>query len=65
MRKKRNFALCLTLLLLIAPLHLFAQQVTVKGLVLEKETGEPLPGVSIVVEGTPRGVSTDIDGTLK
>ncbi len=65
MRKKRNFALCLTLLLLIAPLHLFAQQVTVKGLVLEKETGEPLPGVSIVVEGTPRGVSTDIDGTFE
>jgi len=66
MRKKSNFPLWLTLLLFIAPLNLFAQQqVTVKGLVLEKETGEPLPGVSVVVEGTPRGVSTDIDGTFE
>ena len=28
------------------------------------ETGEPLPGVAIVVEGSPRGVTTDIDGTF-
>lgn len=28
------------------------------------ELGEPLPGVTIVVKGTPRGVTTDIDGTF-
>ncbi len=65
MRKKRNLVLYLTFFLFIAPLHLFAQQVTVKGRVIEQETGEPLPGVSIVVENTPRGVSTDIDGTFE
>ncbi len=27
------------------------------------EAGEPLPGVTIVVEGTTRGVITDVDGT--
>ncbi len=65
MRKKRNLVLYLTFFLFIAPLHLLAQQVTVKGRVIEQETGEPLPGVSIVVENTPRGVSTDIDGTFE
>lgn len=28
------------------------------------ELGEPLPGVTIVVKGTPRGVTTDIDGSF-
>jgi len=38
------------------------QLITVKGKVLD-EAGKPLPGVTIVVEGTPRGVITDVDGT--
>ncbi|WP_245874944.1 SusC/RagA family TonB-linked outer membrane protein [Bacteroides cutis] len=28
------------------------------------EMGEPLPGVTIVIQGTPRGVTTDVDGTF-
>lgn len=28
------------------------------------ENGEPLPGVTVVVQGTPRGVTTDVDGTF-
>ena len=39
------------------------QQKNVTGKVMD-ETGEPLPGVAIVVEGSPRGVTTDIDGTF-
>src|SRR5690554_2864215 len=38
------------------------QQSTVRGKVVDQE-GEPLPGVTITIEGTPRGVITDIDGT--
>ena len=38
------------------------QQSTVIGKVVDQE-GEPLPGVTITIEGTPRGVITDIDGT--
>lgn len=34
---------------------------TAKGKVVD-ETGDPLPGVTILVVGTPRGVITDIDG---
>ena len=65
MGKKCSLALWLLLFSLVVPLQLLAQQNTVKGRVLEKETGEPLPGVTIVVESTPRGVTTDVDGTFE
>jgi TonB-linked SusC/RagA family outer membrane protein len=37
------------------------QQITVTGVVLDP-TGEPLPGVSIVVKGTTTGIITDFNG---
>ncbi|MDO5607187.1 MAG: carboxypeptidase-like regulatory domain-containing protein, partial [Capnocytophaga sp.] len=41
----------------------FAQQsATVRGTITDAVTGTPLPGVSIVVKGTSKGVSTDFDG---
>ncbi len=54
----------LTLILFIFSLFsssLWAQDVIVNGTVTD-ETGGPLPGVSVVVNGTTRGVSTDFDG---
>jgi len=43
---------------------LFAQtNVTVTGTVTD-ENGAPMPGTTIQVKGTPRGVLTDIDGTF-
>ena len=39
----------------------WAQQ-TVTGVVTEAESGEPLAGVTVVVQGTTVGASTDIDG---
>ncbi len=36
----------------------------IAGLVTDKNTGEPLIGVNIVVEGTAMGSGTDIDGTF-
>jgi len=42
---------------------LFAQQKgSINGLVVDKETNEPLPGVNILVKGTYFGASTDLDG---
>lgn len=55
----------LLLLLLLFPLHLLAQQVELKGKVIDNETGEPLPGVTVLVDKSTRGVTTDIDGTFE
>src|SRR5690606_20569771 len=40
----------------------FAQEKTVSGTVTSISDGLPLPGVSIIVKGTTRGVQTDFDG---
>ncbi len=39
----------------------FAQERTVKG-VVKSESGEPLPGVNVVIDGTTTGTITDLDG---
>ena len=38
------------------------QQIEVNGTVTDSRTGDPLPGVNIVVEGTTTGTTTDMDG---
>ena len=40
----------------------FAQEKTVTGTVTSAIDGLPLPGVSVIVKGTSRGVQTDFDG---
>ena len=59
----KNFKLFLIGILLFSSFSMFAQQ-TVKGVVKEKTTGEPLPGVSVVVKGTTRGTETDFNGNF-
>jgi len=59
----RNFKQILLSMLMLLPFAMFAQQ-TVKGKVLEKSTGQPLPGVNIIVKGTTNGTTTDFDGTF-
>jgi TonB-linked SusC/RagA family outer membrane protein len=46
----------------LQPLQQTPKQVTVTGIVTD-ELGETVPGASVVVKGTPRGVTTDSDGT--
>lgn len=54
--------------LLMAVLSVFSvtafAQTTVKGQLVDAETGEPLIGASVVVEGTTQGSVTDIDGNF-
>ena len=40
-----------------------AQQKSVSGMILD-ETGGPLPGATVLVDGTNRGVTTDFDGNF-
>ena len=40
----------------------FAQTTTVRGQLVDSETGEPLIGATVMVEGTTQGSITDVDG---
>ena len=42
----------------------FAQQKTVRGTITTAEDGQPLPGASVIIEGTSRGTQTDFDGNF-
>lgn len=53
----------LLLLLLLLPLNMLAQS-TLTGTVSDGATGEPLPGVNVIVEGTTNGTATDFDGNF-
>ena len=59
--KKRYF---LWSLLGLLALHMgWAQQKTITGTVND-ENGLPLPGATVVIEGTTQGVATDFDGNF-
>lgn len=51
------------LLLLIAPMVIFSQQ-ALKGKVVD-DTNFPLPGASVIIKGTTKGVVTNIDGEFE
>ena len=59
----KKFKLLLIGILLSSTFTMFAQQI-VKGIVKEQSSGEPLPGVSVLVKGTSNGVQTDFDGNF-
>ena len=47
---------------LICASFMYAQTGKISGVVKDKSTGESLPGVNVIVEGTSLGASTDVDG---
>ncbi len=53
----------LLLLLLLLPFTALAQS-TLKGIISDATSGQPIPGANVVVEGTTNGTSTDIDGNF-
>ncbi|WP_438964817.1 TonB-dependent receptor plug domain-containing protein, partial [Winogradskyella sp.] len=55
----------LTIFLLILPLTVMSQQITIKGMVIDEETKQPLPAVSVLIKGTTTGTSTDFDGNYQ
>ncbi len=58
---KKNIGRILTLLLALVVQISFAQEKTVSGIVSDS-SGFPLPGATVLVEGTTTGTSTDFDG---
>jgi len=52
----------LFLLALVFTCSLHAQQKTVKGIVSDAETGDPIPGASIIIKGTDKGSASNFDG---
>ncbi|MEO9476617.1 MAG: TonB-dependent receptor [Cyclobacteriaceae bacterium] len=65
--KPNNYAIWLRSVFLIsfitaASLITVAQEKRVGGTVIDEETGEGLPGVSVVIQGTTDGTITDIEG---
>ncbi len=40
----------------------FSQNVDIKGVVKEASSGQPLPGVNVIIKNTTKGTSTDFDG---
>jgi len=54
----------LLFLLLLLPFSLFAQS-TLEGVVVDKTSNQPLPGVNVLIQGTSTGTQTDFDGKFK
>ena len=61
---KRILTLIIFLIASINNVPIWSQQATgsVSGVVREQSSGETMPGVNIVIEGTLKGTSTDADG---
>ncbi|WP_289055543.1 SusC/RagA family TonB-linked outer membrane protein [Carboxylicivirga marina] len=58
----RRLALIASLILFVGLNAMFAQTTTITGLVTDSESGDPMPGVSVVVRGTTIGTVTNVDG---
>ena len=55
----------LYLIFVLAPLAVLAQTKTIKGVIYEEETGETMPGATVSVVGSTKGVMTDLDGSFE
>ncbi len=63
LQKLKSLLLILTLLCSVT-LVASAQNRTVTGTVLDASLGDPIPGATVLIKGTTRGVPTDLDGNF-
>lgn len=61
---KKIFHFYVIIILLLCSSDLLAQEINLSGTVVD-EKGEALPGVTIAVKGTSRGIVTDLNGTFQ
>ena len=64
MKRSRCYLLGIMALLCLVPIKVFAQSLTVEGTVRD-ETGEPLIGVTVLLQGQGAGAITDLDGNFR
>lgn len=62
MKKVITLTCLVFLMILTIPSGVLAQNRTITGTVVEAETQTPLPGVSVVVQGTTKGTMTNAEG---
>ncbi len=62
--KKHIISFCMSLVMALFAMPALAQEQQVTGSVVD-ESGEPIIGASVIVEGTKNGVITDLDGNYK
>ena len=53
------------MVVLFFPSYGIAQKGTIKGQVMDRETGEEIIGANVIIEGTVTGASTDIYGNFE
>src|SRR5690554_5151762 len=59
---KSKFTWIFTLFMVLAVQLVSAQEKTVTGTVTDADFGDPIPGVSVLLEGTQYGTETDMEG---
>ena len=52
-------------ILMLSPVILVAQEITLKGTVIDRDSKTSLPGVSILIKKTSKGVFSDFDGNFE
>ena len=57
----RLYKIVVSLLILLSATFSVVAQTTVSG-VVNDDTGQPLPGATVLIDGTTRGTTTDLDG---
>lgn len=64
---RKKLKILLMILGLVITQFTFAQEVSLSGKITDSDTGEPIPGATVVVKGTTNGTVSDFDGnyTLK
>lgn len=58
------FKRVLIVVLMLTSSVLFAQTRTITGTVTDESTSESMPGATIMVKGTTKGTTTDMDGNF-
>ena len=52
----------LTLIVMLMTGSIAGQNISISGIVTEASSGQPLPGVNVIIKNTAKGASTDFDG---